>query len=101
MSGTVMENVLRLAGIAVGEGADGVVASPLEVRPIKSKIGGEVEVVTPGVRPDWAQNQDQRRVLTPAEAKEAGADYIVVGRPIIKNEDPLAAAEKILAELKE
>lgn len=96
---TIEENVLRLARQAKDAGADGVVASPREVETIKKELGKDFLTVTPGVRPSWAQKSDQKRVMTPREAHNSGADYIVVGRPIIRNEDPVGAAEKILKEL--
>ncbi len=99
IAGKIEENVLRLARQAKAAGADGVVASPREVGSIKKELGEDFLTVTPGVRPSWAQKGDQKRVMTPREAQKSGSDYIVVGRPIISNEDPVKAAEEILKEL--
>lgn len=91
--------VLKLAKLAKEAGLDGVVASAAEVAMIKREFGKDFLIVTPGVRPLWAAKDDQKRVATPREAIENGADYIVVGRPIIEADDPLKAAEKILEEI--
>ena len=93
--------VVYLAQLTQEAGLDGVVASPLEIEPIRKACGDNFLIVTPGIRPEWAESNDQRRITTPAEAINKGADYIVVGRPIIKADDPLAAAEMILNEMKE
>jgi orotidine-5'-phosphate decarboxylase len=95
------EHVARLARLARDAGLDGVVASPHEVPAIRRACGDELLVVTPGVRPAWASAGDQRRVLTPAAALRAGADYLVIGRPITGAEEPAAAAERIVSELSE
>ena len=94
------KQVVYLAQLAQEAGLRGVVASPLEIEPIRRACGGDFVIVTPGIRPKWAETGDQRRITTPAEAIRRGADYIVVGRPIIEAEDPLAAAEMILEEMK-
>ncbi|MGD9153468.1 MAG: orotidine-5'-phosphate decarboxylase [Gammaproteobacteria bacterium] len=102
MQSEVQEKVLELASLAKESGLDGVVASAQEASMIKKELGKNFLVVTPGIRPTWAMLQcDQRRVLTPRQAVEAGADYIVVGRPIIQADDPAHAAKKIIQELKE
>jgi orotidine-5'-phosphate decarboxylase len=95
----VEEQVLRFAKMAGEAGLDGVVASPREARDIKNKMGKDFIVVTPGVRPGWAAQGDQKRVLTPGAAIEAGADYLVVGRPVIQAQDPGAAVKKIIEEI--
>lgn len=95
------EQVVYLAQLAQAAGLSGVVASPLEIEPIREACGDNFVIVTPGIRPTWAESDDQRRITTPAEAIRRGADYIVVGRPIIEAEDPLEAAEMILEEMKE
>ena len=95
------KQVVYLAQLAQEAGLDGVVASPLEIEPIRKTCGDNFLIVTPGIRPKWAERNDQRRINTPAEAINKGADYIVVGRPIIEADDPLAAAEMILDEMKE
>ena len=94
------KQVVYLAQLAQEAGLSGVVASPLEIEPIRKTCGDDFVIVTPGIRPAWASAGDQRRITTPAEAIQRGADYIVVGRPIIEAEDPLAAAEMILEEMK-
>lgn len=101
LSGSVEDKVIELARMAAGAGLDGVVASAKEARRIKKEIGKDFLVVTPGVRPEWAAAGDQKRVLTPGEAIKEGADYIVVGRPVIQAADPLAAAGKIIDEIGE
>ncbi len=91
--------VVHLAALAKECGLDGVVASAQEIKPIRRKIGKEFLIVTPGVRPIWAAHGDQKRVMTPKEAIEQGANFIVVGRPITQNPSPLEAAEKVLKEI--
>ena len=98
---TLSEQVVYLAQLAQEAGLDGVVASPLEIEPIRKACGDNFLIVTPGIRPEWAETGDQRRITTPAEAIQRGADYIVVGRPIIEADDPLEAAEMILDEMRE
>ena len=93
------EQVVHLAKQSKKAGLDGVVASPLEIEPIREACGNDFLIVTPGIRPEWADAGDQRRITTPAEAINRGADYIVVGRPIIEAEDPLEAAGRILDEM--
>jgi len=94
------ELVVRLARLAKDAGLDGVVASPREIGLIKKACGNDFVVVTPGIRPKAADAQDQKRTMTPAEAVMAGADYIVVGRPVTGAGDPLAAVRAIEDELK-
>ena len=98
---TLSEQVVYFAQLAQEAGLDGVVASPLEIEPIRRACGDNFLIVTPGIRPEWAETGDQRRITTPAEAIQRGADYIVVGRPIIEAEDPLEATEMILDEMRE
>jgi orotidine-5'-phosphate decarboxylase len=97
---TIGTAVLRLARLAKDAGLDGVVASALEIKAIRRELGNEFLIVTPGVRPVWAAAGDQKRVATPKEAIEAGASFIVVGRPITDAPDPREAAKKILEEIK-
>ncbi|MDP3787494.1 MAG: orotidine-5'-phosphate decarboxylase [Candidatus Omnitrophota bacterium] len=96
---SVEEEVLNLATMARDAGLDGVVASPQETGAIRKKLGKDFIVVTPGVRPEWAAKGDQKRIATPSSAIKSGADYIVVGRPIIEADDPAEAAKKILEEM--
>lgn len=91
--------VCHLARLAQRAGLDGVVASPQEIKMLRRSIRGAFVVLTPGVRPAWAGKDDQKRTMTPAEAVAAGADYLVVGRPVLKAEDRRAAVEKILEEI--
>ncbi|MFC1480002.1 orotidine-5'-phosphate decarboxylase [Candidatus Omnitrophota bacterium] len=100
ITGNIQSKVLELARVARDAGMDGVVASAKEARAIKEKIGKDFLIVTPGIRPEWAASGDQKRVLTPRQAISEGADYIVVGRPIIQAEDPLQAARRIIEELR-
>ncbi len=93
------EQVLFLASLAKKAGMDGVVASADEITAIKKKLGEDFIVVTPGIRPEWAKKKDQQRTATPKEAFDRGADYIVIGRPIIEAQDPKAAAERVISEL--
>ncbi len=95
----LQREVCHLAKLARRAGLDGVVASPQEIKMLRRSIGGAFVVLTPGVRPAWAGKDDQKRTMTPAEAVAAGADYLVIGRPVLKAEDRRAAVEKILEEI--
>lgn len=97
----VAEQALRLAFLARDSGLDGVVCSPHEIEIIKRECGGDFLVVTPGIRPAWAAAQDQKRIMTPAEAIGKGADYLVIGRPITGAPSPHEAFLRVLAELEE
>lgn len=99
--GTVKDLVARLAANAREAGLDGVVASVEEARLIKETLGVDFKVVTPGIRPALAAAGDQKRVATPRAAREAGSDFLVVGRPVIEAPSPREAAERILRELRE
>ena len=101
VNSTVDEQVMRLAQLGAASGLRGVVASPHEIRALRACFGAGLTIVTPGVRPDWAGGDDQRRVLTPREAIEAGADFLVIGRPITAQADPAAAAGRIIDEIME
>lgn len=92
------EYALQMALLAQESGLSGVVCSPQEVAQIRQVCGDEFLLVTPGVRPHWSNSGDQRRVMTPAEAIKAGADYLVIGRPIIQAPDPSAAWARICQE---
>jgi orotidine-5'-phosphate decarboxylase len=93
------EQVVRLAALARSAGIDGAVCSPKEIAPIKHALGPGIELVVPGIRPAWAATGDQKRVMTPAEAAKAGADVLVIGRPITGAADPAEAARRIRAEM--
>lgn len=92
--------VPRLAKMAVEAGAHGIVCSPLEIERVREAIGPDALIVTPGIRPAWASKDDQQRIMTPGEAAAAGSNFIVVGRPILKHEDPAVAVALIKEELK-
>ena len=97
----VAEMVPKLALLAKEAGMDGVVASPKEVALIRQACGENFMIITPGVRPAFASMDDQKRVTTPGEAIAAGADYLVIGRPISAAADPVAAALMILDEIED
>lgn len=93
----VPSQVLKLAKLTAESGLDGVVASPREIQLIRSEINDrDFLIVTPGVRPQMRNSDDQKRVLTPAEAVNAGADYLVIGRPILQAENPVSTVGEIL-----
>jgi orotidine-5'-phosphate decarboxylase len=94
----IRSQVLRLAMLAQTAGLDGVVASPQEIQVIRARTGKSFAIVTPGIRGSDDAKGDQQRTLTAAQAVAAGADYLVVGRPIIAAPDPRRAAEAMLAE---
>jgi orotidine-5'-phosphate decarboxylase len=94
------KQVVRLGQLAVDAGLRGLVCSPLEIAPLRAVLPADVRLVTPGIRPRDAAMDDQTRVMTPADAARAGANFLVIGRPIFKAADPVAAASAILAELK-
>ena len=91
--------VARRAQLAAQAGCDGIIASPMEAHAIRSVLPPPFLIITPGVRPEGAAVGDQKRVMTPREARAAGADHVVVGRPIRDAADPAAMARQIAAEL--
>jgi orotidine-5'-phosphate decarboxylase len=93
------KQVVRLGKLAADSGLRGLVCSPLEIAPLRAALPAHVALVTPGIRPRDAKADDQTRVMTPGEAAKAGANFLVVGRPIFKAPDPVAAARAILAEI--
>lgn len=95
------EYALQMALLAQESGLDGAVCSPLEVAQLRQVCGKDFLLVCPGVRPSWSEAVDQSRVMTPGEAIKAGADYLVIGRPITAASDPVQAWEKICQELAE
>jgi orotidine-5'-phosphate decarboxylase len=97
---SLQREVSHLARLAQRAGMHGVVASPQELKMLRRSIRGPFVILTPGVRPDWAGKDDQKRIMTPGEAVTAGADYLVIGRPVLKAPDRQAAVEKILEEIK-
>ncbi|HUF51871.1 MAG TPA: orotidine-5'-phosphate decarboxylase [Longimicrobiales bacterium] len=96
---SVRDEVTRLTALAVEAGLHGVVASPLEVESLKRRHGAELMVVTPGIRAAGDRLGDQARTATPAEAVRAGADYLVVGRPVLEAADPVAVVRTMLADI--
>jgi len=98
-AGSVADLVKRRAAQARDIGIDGIVCSPEEAASVRAVVGGGMSLVTPGIRPAGAASGDQKRVMTPAKAIAAGADYLVVGRPITEASDPKAAAEAVIAEI--
>jgi len=95
----VADLVLRRAEMAAQAGADGVIASPHEAAAIRARFGDALKIVTPGVRPGGVARDDQKRVMTPGDAIKAGADHLVVGRPIAAAQNPAAAARAIAEEI--
>jgi orotidine-5'-phosphate decarboxylase len=94
-----LDQAVRLAELARAAGCDGVVASPLETRAIRSACGDDFVIVTPGIRADTAEKHDQQRTMSPCQAMEAGSSYLVIGRPVTGARDPRAAAVAIGATL--
>ena len=99
MSSDVASQVVRLAGLAKAAGMDGVVCSPQEIEVLRREFGRDMVIVTPGIRPVWAAAQDQKRIMTPAEAVAKGADYLVIGRPITGAPSPNEAFLRVVDEL--
>ncbi|MES9923358.1 MAG: orotidine-5'-phosphate decarboxylase [Candidatus Thiodiazotropha endolucinida] len=98
-SGDPADNVLRLAKLTQQSGLDGVVCSPREAEMLRGDLGHDFLLITPGVRPKQATQDDQRRVMTPADAINAGSSYLVVGRPITAAADPIQALQSINLEI--
>jgi len=96
----ITKQVLTLAHLAKDSGMDGIVCSPQELELIKKEFPKDFLVITPGIRPTWASANDQKRIMTPSQALQKGADYIVVGRPVIAASDPQDSFKKILEEIK-
>ncbi len=97
--GPAGDQALRLATVAKAAGADGVVCSAHEIARLRAACGPDFKLVVPGIRPAWAAAGDQKRVMTPREAMDLGADHLVIGRPITQATDPRAALDRILAEI--
>ncbi len=98
ISEKVDEQVLRLARLGIENGVDGLVCSPHEIKSLRAEFGDKIKIVVPGIRPSWSEPGDQKRFMTPREAIEAGADYLVIGRPITAHKNPREAVERILRE---
>jgi len=101
MDADVQAQVRRLAGLAKAAGLDGVVCSPQEIEVLRRDFGRELLIVTPGIRPAWAAAQDQKRIMTPAEAVAKGADYLVIGRPVTGAPDPREAFLRVVEEIRQ
>jgi orotidine-5'-phosphate decarboxylase len=97
--GPVNDQVVRLARLGLHTGLDGFVCAPTEAAELRATIGRAPVLMVPGIRPAWAGQDDQKRVLTPAQAIALGADHLVIGRPLTKAADPAAAARRVLDEL--
>jgi orotidine-5'-phosphate decarboxylase len=95
----ISNQVLRLAKFGVENGIDGVIASPREIEILRTEFGSQTKIVVPGIRPSWSEPGDQKRVMTPRAALEAGADFLVIGRPIIAQAKPREAALRVIREL--
>ena len=93
------KQVELLAKLAVDSGLKGLVCSPLEIEPLRKILPADIALVTPGIRPAGSSADEQKRIMTPKMAAEAGSSYIVVGRPILKAADPAQAARDIMGEL--
>jgi orotidine-5'-phosphate decarboxylase len=99
ISDEIDNQVMRLAKLGVARGVDGIVASPHEIKSLRAEFGDKIKIVVPGIRPTWSDPGDQKRFMTPRDALEAGADYLVIGRPITAHKNPREAVERILTEL--
>jgi orotidine-5'-phosphate decarboxylase len=99
VAGTASDQVRRLALLAREAGLGGIVCSPHEIAVLRGDLGPETQLVVPGIRPGWSTTDDQKRVMTPAEAMRRGADRLVIGRPITAAADPAAAARAIAEEI--
>ncbi len=97
----ISEQVIKLAQLAKQARCNGVVCSAHEVLLLRQNLGQDFILVTPGIRPSWSATNDQKRINTPAEALAKGADYLVIGRPITKAENPIEAVAKIITEIKD
>ncbi len=97
--GPAAEQVKRLAALTQDSGLDGVVCSPREIAAVRALCGPGFTLVVPGIRPAWAASGDQKRIMTPGEALQAGADYLVIGRPITGQPDPAAAARRVAEDI--
>ena len=99
LEGAVAGHVERLAKLAVDSEVDGIVCSPLEIEPLRRILPKETALITPGIRPSGTSKDEQKRVLSPADASGLGADYLVIGRPILNSPNPAEAFHGIMAEL--
>ena len=100
VSDKVDSQVLRLAKLGVEAEIDGIVASPHEIKALRAEFGDKIKIVVPGIRPSWSESGDQKRVMTPRQALDAGADYLVIGRPITAHSNPHEGVEKVIGDLR-
>jgi orotidine-5'-phosphate decarboxylase len=98
-TGPVADQALRLALLCQENGLDGVVCSAHEITALRARCGPDFTLVVPGIRPSWAETNEQKRIMAPAEALAAGADFLVIGRPITGAPDPAEAARRVIAEI--
>lgn len=99
VSGSVQNQVSTLGKLAQSAGLDGAVCSPMEIEQLRMNCGTDFKLIVPGIRPQGADVQDQKRVMTPKQARDLGADILVIGRPIVQADDPAAAAHAIVESL--
>lgn len=99
LSGSPQDNVLRLATLAHRSGLDGVVCSSRETGLLRNRLGEKFMLITPGIRPAGSETDDQRRVMTPADAIRAGSSYLVIGRPVTRADDPVSVLRTINSDL--
>ena len=99
LAGSPLDNVLRLAALTQQSGLDGIVCSSREVTPLRAELNRDFKLVTPGIRPAGSQADDQRRIMTPADAVTNGSDFLVIGRPVTQAEDPVGVLRTINSEL--
>lgn len=99
LQGPISERVVKLAELTQKAGLDGVVCSAQEIDVVRAACGPDFKLITPGIRPQWASSDDQKRIVTPKDAVARGSDVLVIGRPITKADDPVDAAKRIVAEL--
>jgi len=99
VSGSVQNQVSTLARLAQSAGLDGAVCSPMEIEQLRANCGEKFQLIVPGIRPEGADTQDQKRVMTPRQARDLGANILVIGRPIVQADDPVAAAQDIVKSL--
>jgi len=98
ITGNTEAHVLKLAILAKSCAMDGVVCSPKEIIPLRQNLGPDFKLVVPGIRPLWAATGDQKRITTPKQAVDDGADYLVIGRPVTSADNPLSAVRRIIEE---
>jgi len=94
-----LDHVVKLGSLAKSSGLDGVVCSAHEASFLKSEFGNDFKLITPGIRPSFAEKGDQQRIMTPKDALIAGSDYLVIGRPITQANNPLEALKKVMQEM--